>query len=394
MSETKQAGSVLIRIIICIAILGLAVAGFLALKSLKKPPAQNHAGERPLPVEAVRVMPVDVPIEVSGFGEIKSRTIVPLSAEVSGKITSIHPRLEAGEIIKQGEIILTIDDRDYKLEFETAQTRLKILNRDLELAQGEFNRTHRLYEQNKVGTLSAVEKAESAVNSITDRISQVEQAMQQAKLRLERCVIKAPFTCRITEVTIEKDEYVTPGRKLVTLADDGDLEIIVSLDSREVIHGLRFDDTQLPNDFSWFAPLQSVAAEITWVEDDSVRGTGRVDRVVRFDAATRTILVAVRLDEGQGRGVSLVDGMFCEIILHGKTLDSVMILPRQAVTFENTVYVAIDNRLQTRPVTVARLEKEKAIISEGLEEGDIVVTTRLEQPLENSLLSVTMKDNE
>ena len=65
-----------------------------------------------------------------------------------------------------------------------------------------------------------MEKAESAVNAITDRLSQVEQAMESAKLRLERSVIKAPFTCRVTEVMVEQHEYVTPGRKLITLTDD------------------------------------------------------------------------------------------------------------------------------------------------------------------------------
>lgn len=393
MSETKQTGSVIIRIVICIAILGLAFAGFQVLKSMKKPPARNHDGERSLAVEAVTVDPENVQILITGFGEIDSRTIVPLSAEVSGKVTSIHPRLEAGEIIPQGEVLLKIDDRDYKLEYETARARQKTLERDLELAQSEFQRVSRLFEKNKVGTLSAVEKAESAVNAIIDRITQVKQNLQQAELRLERCVIRAPFTCRITEVEIEKDQYVTPGSKLVTLADDSNLEIIVSLDSRDVINGLRFNDTSLPADLSWFEQLESVPAQIVWVEDDRVRGTGKIDRVVRFDAGTRTIMVAVRLDEVKSGAFPIVDGMFCEVIIKGRVLESVVELPRRAVTFENTVYIAVDNRLHTRPVTVARLEKDRAIISEGLQAGDIVITTRLEQPLENSLLSLSLQDN-
>jgi hypothetical protein len=62
------------------------------------------------------------------------------------------------------------------------------------------------------------------------------------------------------------------------------------------------------------------------------------------------------------------------------------------VSFEDTVFVAVNDRLQTRPVKVVRLEKGRAIISEGLEPGEIVVTTRLEQPLENTLLSVVIAE--
>ena len=85
--------------------------------------------------------------------------------------------------------------------------------------------------------------------------------------------------------------------------------------------------------------------------------------------------------------------MFCRVIIPGLILDNVIVLPRHAVSFENTVYLAVDNRLQTRPVEVARLEQEQAVISGGLNSGEIVITTRLEQPLEHSLLSVTLQDS-
>ncbi len=394
MKTTDQKGTVLIRIVLCTIILVVGFGGFVALKKMKKPPAQIAATERSILVEGMQVAYSNFPVSVSGFGQIRSRSIVPISAEISGKVTAVHPRLEVGEVIEKGEVLVAIDDRDNKLDYETAGSRLKTLQRDHELAVKEYKRIKTLYETNKVGTLSLVEKSESAVNAIDDRISQVKQAMESAKLRLERSVIRAPFTCRVTEVMVEQYEYVTPGRKLITITDDSNLEIVVSLDSRDVINWLEFDQKKGPESVNWFAPLTGRECQVEWTEDIKVQAKGRVDRIVQFDPRTRTVQVAVRLELGTEKTVPLVDGMFCRVIIPGLMLDNVVVLPRHAVTFENTVYVAVDNRLHTRPVTVARLEQELAVISEGLAPGETVITTRLEQPLENSLLSVTMLDTQ
>lgn len=390
MTTAAQTGTVWIRLLLCTVILAAGIGGFVVLKKMKKPPVQISAVERPLPVKGVQVKYSDFPVRLTGFGEVGSRSVVPLSAEVSGRVTKVHPRLEPGEVIEKNEVLVTIDDRDYSLDYETARSRLTTLRRDFELAGKEYERLKGLYEGSRVGTLSSVEKAESAVNAIVDRISQVEQAMESAKLRLERSVIRAPFTCRVTEVMVEAHEYVTPGRKLLTVTDDSNLEIIVSLDSRDVINWLEFEQQEQETSASWFAPLAARESLVVWTEDEKLQARGRVDRIVRFDPRTRTLLVAVQLKTEKSGAI--VDGMFCRVTIPGLVLEDVVVLPRHAVSFENTVYVAVADRLQTRPVKVIRLEKEQAVIGEGLSPGEAVITTRMEQPLENALLSVTLQD--
>jgi multidrug efflux pump subunit AcrA (membrane-fusion protein) len=104
---------------------------------------------------------------------------------------------------------------------------------------------------------------------------------------------------------------------------------------------------------------------------------------VRFDAETAL--------KKKLRSLPLVEGMFCSVKIPGRTLHNVFRLPRQAVSFENTVYIAVDNRLKTIPVKVARVEGENAYVTDGLNAGDMVVTTRLIDPLENALLEITNK---
>ncbi len=379
--------TVAFRLLLCVVILAAGVGGFIVLKKMKTPPRRNAVREHPLAVRVMRVQPRSVAVTVRGYGQVRSRTVVPISAEVSGRITFVHDRMEEGDVVSRDEILLRIDERDYRIEYDSARDRLALLRRDRKLAENEFRRVQALYERKKVGTLSAVEKAESALNSIADRIRLLEKNMELARIKLQRCVIRAPFTCRVTGIDVEKGEYVSPGRKLLTITDDSDLEVVVSLDSRDAVELLRYrGGGRRPE--GWFEVVEPVACLVSWTENRTVSGTGRLDRVVRFDPQTRTVFVAVRMQPDRKTSFPLVDGMFCEVEIPGRTLERVYVLPREAVSFENTVYVVRDNRLHTRKVQVARVEKGRAIISSGLEPGDAVITTRLENPLENSLVRV------
>jgi hypothetical protein len=69
-------------------------------------------------------------------------------------------------------------------------------------------------------------------------------------------------------------------------------------------------------------------------------------------------------------------------------------VPRWAVSFDQTVYAVSNNRLKTVPVQVAYSSGEDAYIAEGLAQGDVVIVTRLIDPLENTLVELTIKNGE
>ena len=385
--QLKKIGSVLLRIILCLLILAGGVIGMKKMKQMKKPPQKVERKEPALPVEVVQVQPEKAPVIISGYGEIISRTEVTLPAEVAGRIIFAHKELQTGAVIKKGEVLYKINEEDFRLNLKSAQARLKSLVSDLELARKEYARVSNLYSKKKVGTQSSVEKGEQAVNAINNQIIQIKQTIDQAKLQLSRCVIRAPFTGRVTELHAEEDEYVTPGKDLLTLTDDSDLEVQVSLDSRDAVKWLRFQPSK-QEDRSWFGLPEETNCTVTWTENDGTRAEGRLDRVVRFDPRTRSLTVAVRLQPGPSSPFPLVQGMFCRVDIEGRSLERVFVLPRSAVSFEQTVSVAQGNRLRTRKVEVARVEGGTAFITNGLEQGEQVIITRLEKPLENSLVSI------
>ncbi len=428
------------RLIICTIVLLVGVVAMLALASMKKPPAEARLDERPLHVEVQEVQTRDVPVVIAGFGEARALDVVTISPEVAGRIVKVHPQLEAGEVIERGDVLFRIDDRDYRADHSEAaatvrqwqntilrlkkqaaidEERLKTLRRSQRLAEAEFDRLRSLYERDRVGTRSGVDAAERAANSARDQADQMDQAvtlypirireaqsslkaaqarLEIAAIRLERCIVAAPFAGRVRSVAIEQDQYVQAGIAAVTLADDSTLEIHIPVDSRDARQWLRFRSDVAPSGGAWFGALEPVACRIKWTEAiDGQHWQGTLHRVVEFNKETRTVTVAVRISaaeavSGAPERIPLVEGMFCQVEIPGKIMPGVKALPRWAVSFENTVYVVRDNRLKTVGVRVVRIQGEQAFVAEGLEEGEQVIVTRLVDPLENSLVEVSRMD--
>ena len=232
-----------------------------------------------------------------------------------------------------------------------------------------------LYETDKVGTRSGVEAAEQRYNTAADlaavmaralslypiQISEAKSSLAAARSRQEvaatnlaRCEVRAPFKARLKMSAIEANQYVTPGMPALTLANDQTLEIQVPLDSRDARRWLIFQEGGSPRDSAWFGQLKPVVCRIRWTEDPGGSGwEGRLHRVVKFDQETRTVTVAVRVGAGEahstdGRGLPLVEGMFCAVEIPGRDLPGVFRLPRWAVSFENTVFVSRERPPENR----------------------------------------------
>lgn len=423
------------RALLCALLLAGGFIGMNAIAELEDEPPEVKRVERALKVHVLRAAPEDARVMIESHGEVRAPNTVDIAPEIPGKVVYAHPRLERGGVIREGEILFRIDPRDYeaardeilarirelentvsrlKRERAADRERLKTLSRSKALARGEFERIQTLYKTHKVGTRSGVDRAERNYNSASDvtdllargvelyplRIKEAQNRMAAARASLvaagadlERCTVRAPFHGRVVEASLEAHQYVEPGDVVVTLADDSILEIETPIDGREALDGLRFDDGESPGGGGWLQALGEVSCRVRWVEwDEDAWVEGRVDRVVKFDRDTRTLVVAVRIVEPGGPspgGAPLVEGMFCRILIPGKILENVIRLPRSAVGYDGSAYVVNEGRLKTVSVTVARTEGEHVLVSGGLNPGDRVVVTRLIDPMENALLDVT-----
>lgn len=422
-----------------VLILGLGWTTRAVLASLRKPPAVVRQAEPALRVRAVRVEPEDVQVVLREDARVRALNTVEITPEVAGQVIEIHPRLEVGEVISAGETLFAIDPRTYQArvdearaavaqaqaaldrlnrQYETDKARLATLERTRDLAKAEFERRKTLMAENDVGTQSDVDAREQAYNVARDAYDLLAQAvsmhpmrieearsalasaqanLESAQVNLERTRVIAPFTARVKWAKIEKGQFVAPGAAILSLADDSVLELSVSFDSAKARRWLRFNGPAAAEDVAWFGQLEPVTCTIRWTEDpDDHRWEGTLHRVEYYDPETLKLTVAVRVEGANARSkdpdaLPLVEGMFCTVEIPGRTISNVYRLPAGTVSFNRTVYAAVDGRLRTVPVEIAHETPEAVFVSGGLAAGDVIVTTRLVDPLENSLLDIEME---
>ncbi|HEO72092.1 MAG TPA: HlyD family efflux transporter periplasmic adaptor subunit [Candidatus Hydrogenedentes bacterium] len=428
----------------CVVFLGIGLLAKAGLEALRKEPAQLAPSEPRLEVNVIEATPEDVPVLIRGYGDVRAVDVLHLTPKVAGEVIEIHPRLDMGEVIPEGELLFRIDPTDYELakaqadaqvqrlettiallkeQYATDKGRVNTYRRTMELAQKEFERDQKLYQDDQIGSDSMLSLAEINYNKARDAFDQVHQAIElypmrireaesglaaaQAQKRLaevsiERTEIRAPFNARIKLVQVVLGQNVAPGAPVAVLANDAALEISVSLDSRDAAAWLLFEDgaaecpEALDNATAWFENLKPVSCRITWTDAaHKHHWVGTLARVERFDQMTRTVSVAVRVQGENARspegGLPLVEGMFCEVAIPGQTMEGVFRLPRWAVTFEDEAFVAVDDdqgrpRLEKRSVVVARRQGEEVFVSDGLRPGDHVLVTRLANPVPGLLL--------
>lgn len=432
--------------VICLLIVGAGMAAMRALVSMKKPPSQAVIAERPIRVQVQRAEFKDVPVFIIGYGEARPRDVYTIAPGISGNVIEIHPNLELGEIIKAGETLYAIDPRRYEerhteawttvvqmennitrlnKQFTIDKQRLTTFKRTRDLAKKEYERVYKLFTEQNIESQSFVDSKEMASNNAKDQydllaqsielfpltIKDAESRLAAAKASLERAIsdieltrIVTPADVRVKDVQLELYQYVSPSDKILTLADDRVLELSVSINSREARNWLRFDDRAPDATLAWFSELSKVPVEIAWTEAlDEHQWHGTLDHVERFDQQTRTLTLNIRIE---GRAalspdaghLPLVEGMFCRVRIPGQVAKDVVKVPAEAVGFDmdasgfRTVYIAKsdtetgETRLETRRVKESHIDGEFVYISQGIDPGDMVITTRLVNPLENLLL--------
>lgn len=451
MSDDNRPGGwrrTLVSVALGALIIAVAVVASLGLASRRKPPVQAEIAERAIRVDVLSVRHEDVPVWVSGYGEARARDEVTLSPEVSGRVESVHPRLEVGEVIPAGEPLFSIDSRDYRArvaeaqanaeqwtatidrlqkQFATDRERLPTYASTRDLAKRDYERALSLFKEQNIESESFVGDREAEYNQAQDAYNQFAQTIELYPLRIEeaksslaaaqaaleraqadlgRTVITAAFDARLKEVDVEPGEWIAPGSRVLTLADDSTLQIAVPLNSQDVSNWIQFESQSADQERAWFHDVLHVPVEVAWSEGLSTNvWQGELDRVVRYDEETRTVTVMVNVSGAEARtpragSLPLVEGMFCRVRIPGKIATSVVRLPAESVGFDadasgmRTVYVAAPDkettavRLATREVKESHVDGQFVYVSEGLTDGDQVIVTRLVNPLERTLLNV------
>lgn len=275
----------------------VAVLGVLAFQALRA-----ERGDR-VEVRAEVVTRRDLVARVTASGHIEPKRSVDIQSDISGRI--VRMPVEDGENVEKGDLLLEIDATQYEAALRQARARLsEARSREAQAradhlqAERDRERLEKLQERTPdLVTAQEVERARTQAEmrkaqweAAKHAVQQAQAAVEEAEDRLDRTVIRAPMSGRITRLNVEEGETAivgtmnNPGSLLLTVADLSVMEAVVEVDETDVTRVSVGDSASVEIDAF---PNRRFAGRVTKIGNSSMQpraGAGRgQDDAVDFE---------------------------------------------------------------------------------------------------------------
>lgn len=385
--------SKLLKWILPVVVLVAALAGGRYIVSQRPEAPQFQPPQVPVSIDAIRVNPEDYRVVIRSEGTVEPRTESTLIPQVSGQIVAISPSFREGGFFEQGDMLVTLDPRDYQLAIASAEAQVAQAESALEqeLAQAKVVADDWRMLGREAPELG-LRKPQIAAARAT--LLSAQSQLERAKFDLERTRIRAPYDGQVLEKNVDVGQFVSPGTLLARVYATDYVEIRLPLSNRQ----LEFVD--LPERFRGETAQRGTAGPEAVIKAtigrQEWRWSGRIVRAEgAIDTRTRQLFVVAQVDDPYERGADgqppLRIGQFVEAEIEGQLLEGAFVLPRSALREAAEVLVVdAESRLQRRPVTVAWTDGENAVITAGIEPGDVVNITPLAVAANGTLVAATV----
>jgi multidrug efflux system membrane fusion protein len=302
-------------------------------------------------------------------GRIEAVDTVELRPRVAGYLEAVHFR--EGAVVEQGDLLFTIDPREYQAAVDAARANLERAETRLALAEQELARSERLIAALAVSR-EELEQRRSELQQATADQSGARAQLAQAELNLSFSRITAPITGRISAAFVKPGNLVSPGETLLTTLVSVDPVYVVFEADENVYLKLQ---NQLPADFSVGTGGESLTVEVALAGDDGFPYAGELDFLDnRVDPATGTIRGRAVLPNPDGR---LTPGLFARVRLFGASEREAFLIHDMAIlTDQDRKYVYVvgeDNTAIRRDITIGQLVDGLRVVDSGLTTADQIV---------------------
>jgi membrane fusion protein, multidrug efflux system len=310
-------------------------------------------------------------------GRFVAVDVVEVRARVSGYLDKVH--FTDGQIVKQGDLLFTIDKRPFKNTLDQARANLETAKSNVAFTQADLARGQQLLRDRTISEQIFEQRAQAARNAQSG-VAANEAMVRQAELDLEFTELRAPVTGRIG------DRRVTPGN-LVTGGTGGSTTLLGNIVSIDPIRlEFTFDETSLlryqrlaTGGKSDVTGLGNTAVRLKLLDETDFSHYGRMDFIDNvIDRATGTIRGRAQFANADGL---FTPGMFARVEVPGSSPYQALMIPDAAIGTEQVrkfVYVLDrDNVARQRFVTLGQVVDDLRVIKDGLSADDRVVVNGL-----------------
>lgn len=278
-------------------------------------------------------------------GQVKEKSLTTMSFRVGGPLVQFN--VKAGDYVRKGQLIASIDKRDYKLQVQSTKAQYEQL-------KGEYERYKELHDKNKIPA-NSFEKIESGY-------LMAKTGYENAVNQLNDTELRAPFSGYIYEKKAENFQTVGPGAPIVSIIDLSSLEVVISVPENQILNIKRSSEN--------FLDVKNAGVTNLPVSIISVGEKAKTDG-----------LYEVKLSFANSKELNISPGMSAEVTMFCKGEAISKTIPSAAVYYKDNKTCVWLYNTGTKTITQKEIQV-KGIVSDGKIEvldglgiGDSIVTT-------------------
>lgn len=423
--------NLLARVGIGVVILGVSVGIFAILVATRPIPPQSPTFETARAVRTLTLNPIEVSRLWEGFGTARAIAAADISAEIAGTVALRPAAIEPGFPIREGELIVAIESAEFEARAERARQAIAAIEAERQslaideqvweityaLARENValmkNELERLREAVAASGASAVEVdrlrreitgAEREAESVRQLFEQVPSrraamesrlgvegaALALAEIDIRRSRITSPIDGVLQEIAVKRGERLSPGAKVARVVNLRRMEAPVRIPVSalgDIRPGSRATlSTSGPMARSWTGVVVRIGPEA--------------------DAQTRSATAYVEIEQPADTDPSqlLTPGTFVMAKISADLPTIALAVPRSAVDGDRVLIIDASGRAAARQVLIAfhvddRFpellpdERQWAIVATGLEAGDQVLISNLDEVLPGMMIRQTVESD-
>jgi len=316
----------------------------LRLKSNKATTQQKiyyYDRQQPVGIQADTLKRTHVGGEYFYTGTFDSNRESRISAEVQGKVNQIS--VDAGSVVKRGEAMLQLDNSLLKLQLQSVEVQIEGL-------QADVNRYSVLTEADAIQGVE-LEKAQLGLKAAkVQRNTLLEQ--------IGKTTVRAPFSGIVTAKLTEVGAFAAPGIPLLQITDITELKFTINVPEGALNTFTSRTSGEIVADAY---PDLSLSGQVVMIGSKSDIGNN----------------FPVQLSVSNTADLKIKSGMFGRLIITETEVQKQIVIPASAIigsAVRPQVYLITNGKAVLRDINVSKRLDDKAVVSSGLQEGDIIVT--------------------
>lgn len=346
----------IIYIIVALVLIAIVVIRLKSNKETTLNRVYHYDKEQPINVQAVTLKLGSINNDISYTGTFEPNKETKISTDIQGKINSVL--VDAGTAVRKGQVVIQLDNSLLKLQLQSVEIQIEGLEADVK-------------RYTVLANADAIQGVQMEKAELGLRAAEVQKATLNEQIN--KTAITAPFNGIVTAKLTEEGAFAAPGIPLLQITDISYLKFTVNVPENELY---QFKLNQIYKLIADVYPETVLPGKVIMTGSKTNIGNS----------------FPVQFSVNNTSDLKIKSGMFGEVNFKNDSEAKFIIIPASSIVGTNIkpqVYTVNSGKAILKNITISTRFQNKAVVSDGLIGGDVIITNGFINLFEGANVSVS-----